>query len=158
MPVRFVKGLYKLRRNGYSGPFFVALTMMAVGIQFLVPNSTFETGRSYAIMADWASEPAWGIFLVACSLHLMVSSLKRKPEMVSVGSLVAAFGWLVMWVSVVLGNPRGALMPITLVMTLRCMSLFREFSDRRYDPHLIGPESEDTYPRKQAPEDRAGPS
>lgn len=134
--MKVIRSIFGLRRNGYSGPFFMGLTMFACGIQLMTPNSTFVTADAYTVMNDWASEGAWGVFLIACSVALVMASLHRKPEMVSIGALVAAFGWLTVWVSVVLGNPRGLLMPITFVMVLRCMSIFREFSDRRYDPHL----------------------
>lgn len=154
--MKLIGSIYRLRRNGYSGPLFIGLALAACGIQLLVPSNTFGTSESYAVMEDWASEPAWGIFLSACSVHMIISSIKRKPEMVSIGALVAAFGWLVMWVSVVLGNPSGLLMPITFVMILRSMSIFREFSDRQHDPHLIGPEDPNTYPRKTRRELRRG--
>lgn len=159
MHVPFFGPLYRLRRNGYSGPFFMALSMFAVGVQFLIPNDSFGTSSAYDVMASWADERTWGLFLIACSSYLLFASLSHKPERVSIASLFSAFGWLVMWVSVVLGNPYGALMPMLLVMVMRSMSLFREFADRRYDPHLLDPErsSAQTYPREHPPSERPQP-
>jgi len=142
-----IQSVMRLRRNGYSGPFFIGLMLFVCGVQLLIPNDTFVTSISYDVMGEWASEEAWGVFFIACSSFIIISSVKRKPEMVAVGALVAGFGWLVTWVSVLLGNPEGLLMPIVGVLTVRCVSLFREFTERQSDPHLTGPWSNaDDYP------------
>lgn len=140
--MHLIGSIYRLRRNGYSGPFFIGLTMFVIGLQLLLPYDSFSTAPSYAVMRAWAAEGTWAVFFIFCSTFMTVASIKRKPGLVSVGALVAAFAWLVTWASVVIGNPGGILMPITLVMTVRCMSIFREFAERRDDPHLTGPDTQ----------------
>ena len=133
-----VQGIFGLRRNGYSGPFFMGLMLFAVGVSLLLPYDTFSTAESYDVMEDWASEIGWGVFMVAASGHIVIASLRRQPEFVALGALTAAFGWLVTTVSVGLANPEGLLFPIVGILCLRAVSIHNEFKARKNDPHLLG--------------------
>lgn len=131
------RGIFNLRRNGYSGPFFMGLMLFVVGASLLMPYETFATAESYDVMSEWASEIGWGVFMVAASAHIIVASLRRQPEFVALGALTAAFGWLVVTVSVGLANPEGILFPIVGILCIRSVSIHNEFKARKNDPHLL---------------------
>lgn len=134
-----MRSILRLQRNGYSGPFFVGLTLLLCGVQLLLGYDTFSTSESYSAMEGYATEGGWGLLMVGTSLHIIIGSLKRKPDHVAVGGLVSAFAWLIITVSVGLGSPQGLLFPISAVLCLRSLSIYREFMSRRDDPHLTGP-------------------
>lgn len=41
--MHLIGSIYRLRRNGYSGPFFIGLTMFVIGLQLLLPYDSFST-------------------------------------------------------------------------------------------------------------------
>jgi predicted exporter len=131
-----IKEVFALRRNGYSGPFFMALLLMGAGIQLLIPNETFGDQDKYRVMAEFASEEAWGIGMVGIALMLTVACLARKPREVALASLPAALAWFIVFGSFTAARPVSVIVPITFVLILRCISLYREFM--YHPPHPEG--------------------
>lgn len=133
---------YAMRRNGYSGPFFVALSLLAMGVWVVANPGLFATSSVYEVMGEIAIEAAWGIFMIGTSVSMLISSVNRRPREVAMGALPAAFGYFIIMASVIAGNPRSMFVPLLLVMTLRCLSINREFLARQDDPHLTHPEDD----------------
>ena len=148
-----IKEVFALRRNGYSGPFFVAAMMFAMGAWFIYPTETFATSSTYDVMEELASELAWGVALVGNSLIMLIACLGRWSREVSIAALVSAGLWFIVFASYAAGNPLSAVVPLTLILTFRSLSLFKEFR-RDFDPVTGRPyaaslhsSEEDEYPR-----------
>lgn len=118
-----------LRRNGYSGPFFVGLTLFLMGFWLMLPMETFGTSPVYDLMEEFAIEEFWGAIMSGTALIMVISSLRRRPREVALGSLVAAFVWFLVAASFAAGSYQSVTVPFSLVMTFRCLSLMREFKD-----------------------------
>ena len=116
-----------LRRNGYSGPFFVGAAMWACGAWLLAPWITFSTSPVYRLMSEIAIEEFWGALMLAASSVMILSSLRRRPREVALSCLMSAFMWFLMLSSFAAGRVESLLVPISFVMMVRCMSLHREF-------------------------------
>lgn len=119
--------VFALRRNGYSGPFFVGFTLFLMGGWLVAPWDTFSTSNLYSFMDEVAIEEAWGFVMMASSSFMVISAFRRRPRDVALGSLVAAMTWFLVMASFIAGNPSSITVPIGLVMTLRCMSIHREY-------------------------------
>jgi hypothetical protein len=124
-----IKEIFALRRNGYSGPFFMGMTLFLSGLWLLLPFwSTFEElPANYEIASQFASEEAWGFFMIAASLVTIISALARKPREVAIGALMAAGAWFLLLASVIASSLAGIVVPIMFVLMVRSVSLFREF-------------------------------
>ncbi len=131
--MRTTRELLALRRNGYSGPFFVGMTMLGMGGWLLGSWDTFPNSPVYDFMADQASEFAWGVFLVMTSLILIISSLARKPREVALGGLLAAAAWFALFCSFALGHAASVTVPLTFVLFIRSLSIHQEFKFH-FDP------------------------
>lgn len=128
-----LREVFALRRNGYSGPFFVGLTLLMMAGWLLLPWNTFETSPSYSLMSNFAIEEFWAALMAFPSLLMVVSSLRRRPREVAIGALMAAFIWFLVMCSFAVGNVASVTVPFSLVMTFRCLSIMREFKDY-FDP------------------------
>lgn len=124
--------LLALRRNGYSGPFFVGTAMLGMGGWLLGSWETFDS-PTYDFMAEQASEFAWGVFLVMTSLILIISSLARKPREVALGALLSAAAWFALFCSFALGHAASVTVPLTFVLFIRSLSIHQEFK-HHFDP------------------------
>lgn len=117
-----------LRRNGYSGPFWNGMTTAALGLFILMPWFRFDSTPTYRLMGEFMSEAAWGLFMVATSTLVIVSALKRRPRDVAHASVGVAFTWMVLFLSVVATHPRALIVPVALVLWIRNLTLYREFT------------------------------
>lgn len=128
-----IREVFALRRNGYSGPFFQGLTVAAMGAWIIYPNNTFDVFEKYDLMAEFASEEAWGTGLIASSLIIIVGALSRKPREVALGSIIIGAAWLLMFASFFAVTPESTINAVAIVMVLRNASIFREFMTQ-FDP------------------------
>jgi len=137
-----MREVFALRRNGYSGPFFVGMTLFLMGVWLMLPLETFSTSVTYSLMSKFAIEEFWGAIMSGTALIMVISALRRRPREVALGALVASFIWFLMASSFAAGNIASLSVPFSFVMTFRCLSIMREFKDT-FDPVTGEPIFED---------------
>lgn len=128
-----LRELLALRRNGYSGPFFLGAMLFGMGVWLALPVDTFSTAQEYAFMKEHASEEMWAGTFIFTSAVMLGSALARRPREVALAALVCAGIWLMIFASFTASNPASTMIPLTFVLFLRALSIHQEFK-HHFDP------------------------
>lgn len=111
------------------------LLMVGWGVQLLMPWETFITGAGYRVLALFAPEWVWGVFLIWVGVTKIGAYLLNHWRVRCIATLGACMIWTFFSVTFGLGNPYGTGIVVYPVLAFTSALIFWRLYTHRVELH-----------------------